>query len=95
MRKSYLYKLYSFDEALAEFSREDENIKELLDYDWDKLKKQYCENEIDYEVRREDEFSTFLRLFLDWKRNFSIDGKDVVDIKIISSGGPDVELFSV
>lgn len=92
-KKGNLYKLYPLNEALVEFSREDENIRERLDYSWDKLKNQYCENEIDYEVRKEDEFSTFLRLFLDWKRNFSIDGKDVVDVKIISSGGPDVELI--
>jgi len=87
------YKLYSLNEALAEFSTEDKNIKERLDYDWEELKKQYCETEVDYEVRKEDEFSTFLRLFLDWKRNFTVDGKEVVDVKVISSGGPDVELI--
>lgn len=87
------YKLYSLDEAIAEFSTEDKNIKERLDYDWEELKKQYCETEVDYEVRKEDEFSTFLRLFLDWKRNFTVNGKEVVDVKVISSGGPDVELI--
>ncbi len=87
------YKLYSLDDALIEFSKEDKNIKERLDYSWEELKKQYCETEVDYEVRKEDEFSTFLRLFLDWKRNFTIDGKEVTDVKVISSGGPDVELI--
>ena len=86
------YKLYSLDEAIKEFSKENENIKERLNYSWEELKKQYCETEFDYEVRKEDEFSTFLRLFLDWKRSFNIDGKEVVDVKVISSGGPDVEL---
>lgn len=87
------YKLYSLEEALAEFSKEDDNIENRLNYEWDSLKKQYCEQEVDYEVRKEDEFSNFLRLFLDWQRNFFIDGKEVVDIKVISSGGPDVELL--
>ncbi|MFZ1019687.1 MAG: hypothetical protein WAN61_01690, partial [Minisyncoccia bacterium] len=87
------YKLYSLDEAIKEFSKENENIKERLNYSWEELKKQYCETEVDYEVRKEDEFSTFLRLFLDWKRSFNIDGKEVVDVKVISSGGPDVELI--
>ena len=87
------YKLYSLDEAIKEFSKENENIKERLNYNWEELKKQYCETEVDYEVRKEDEFSTFLRLFLDWKRNFNIDGKEVVDVKVISSGGPDIELI--
>jgi len=87
------YKLYTLDEALKEFSKENENIKERLNYDWKILKEYYCENEVDYEVRKEDEFSNFLRLFLNWQRNFSIDNKDIVDIKVISSGGPDVELI--
>lgn len=87
------YHLYPLSVALQIFSKEDENIKNRLDYNWENLKIKYCENEVPYDVRQEDEFSNFLRMFLDWKRNFSIDGKDVADIKVISSGGPDVELF--
>lgn len=87
------YKLHTLPEAIAEFSKENENIENRLNYDWDELKAKYCDEEVDYEVRKEDEFSNFLRLFLNWSRTFSIDGKDVVDVKVISSGGPDVELI--
>lgn len=87
------YQLYSFTDALKNFSKENENIDNRLKYDWNKLKLSYCEKEVDYEIRKEDEFSNFLRLFLNWNRNFSIDGKRVVDVKVISSGGPDVELI--
>lgn len=88
-----IYKLYSFSQALNEFSKENENIKNRLDYKWEDLRNQYCEKEVDFEVRKEDEFSNFLRLFLNWNRHFFIDKKEVVDVRIISSGGPDVELI--
>ncbi len=86
------YKLYSLENALKEFSKGNDNIKNRLDYKWEELKEKYCEEGVDYEVRKEDEFSNFLRLFLDWRRTFTIDGKDVIDVRVISSGGPDVEL---
>lgn len=87
-----IYKLYTLSQALADFSKENDNIKNRLDYNWNELKKKYCEEEVDYEVRKEDEFSNFLRLFLDWHKNFFIDNKKVIDVRVISSGGPDVEL---
>lgn len=87
-----IYKLYTLSQALADFSKENDNIKNRLDYNWDELKKKYCEEEVDYKVRKEDEFSNFLRLFLDWHKNFFIDNKKVIDVRVISSGGPDVEL---
>ncbi|MFH0854327.1 MAG: hypothetical protein ABIB72_02355 [Candidatus Falkowbacteria bacterium] len=88
-----IYNLYPLSEAIKEFSKENENIKNRLDYKWEDLKNQYCEEEVEYEVRKEDEFSNFLRLFLDWNRHFFIDNKEVVDVRNISSGGPDVELI--
>lgn len=91
-KKGNVYVLYPFSQALDEFSKENENIKNRLDYKWEDLRDQYCEKEVDYEVRKEDEFSNFLRLFLNWNRHFFIDKKEVVDVRIISSGGPDVEL---
>lgn len=86
------YKLYSLSDSLKCFSKEHENIETRLDYVWKTLSLKYCEKETERKVLREDEFSNFLRLFLKWSKNFSIDGKDVADIKVISSGGPDVEL---
>lgn len=92
-KNSNIYALYPFSQALDEFSGENENIKNRLDYKWEDLRNRYCEKEIDYEVRKEDEFSNFLRLFLNWNRHFFIDKKEVVDVRTISSGGPDVELI--
>ncbi|MBU3924599.1 MAG: hypothetical protein V1732_00600 [Patescibacteria group bacterium] len=92
-KNSNIYTSYPFSQALIEFSGENENIKNRLDYKWEDLRNRYCEKEIDYEVRKEDEFSNFLRLFLDWNRHFFIDKKEVVDVRTISSGGPDVELI--
>lgn len=87
------YAIHPLSRAIEEFSKENENIQKRLDYKWDELRDQYCEKEVDIEVRKEDEFSNFLRLFLNWNRNFFIDGKEVIDVKTISSGGPDVELI--
>lgn len=87
-----VYKLYLLADAVLNFSKEDDNIQERLDYKWENLKKHYCEQKVEHEVRKEDEFSNFLKLFLRWKKTFHIDGKDVSDINLISSGGPDVEL---
>lgn len=87
------YTLYPLEQAIREFSTEDENKQERLSHDWDALKTEYCEKDVAEEVRKEDEFSQFLRLFLAWRQGFKIDGKEVVDIASISSGGPDVELL--
>lgn len=92
-KKGNIYKLYTLKEALSEFSKENENIASRLNYKWEELKEEYCEEGVDVEVRQEDEFSYFLKMFLDWRHTFSINGKNVIDVKIISSGGPDVELI--
>lgn len=88
-----IYKMYPLTEALKKFSKEDDNIEDRLNYKWEELKEEYCEEEVEEDVRKEDEFSNFLRLFLHWNHKFSIDGKDIADIRSISSGGPDVELL--
>jgi len=87
------YKLYPLADAITEFSKENDNIENRLNYKWGDLKKQYCECKVDHEIRKEDEFSNFLKLFLRWNRTFSIDGREIVDVKVISSSGPDVELI--
>ncbi len=87
------YMLHPLESALQSFSRENENFKNRLNYNWDQLKEKYCEREVETKVRKEDEFSNFLRLFLEWKKSFSINGKEIADIKVISSGGADVELI--
>lgn len=87
------YQLYNLPEALDCFSKEHKNIANRLSYDWGKLRLKYCEKEVEMEIRKEDEFSNFLRLFLNWSPHFFIDGKEVVDVIVISSGGPDVELI--
>jgi hypothetical protein len=87
------YVLHPLENALRSFSKKNDNFENRLNYNWDQLKEKYCEQEVEIKVRKEDEFSNFLRLFLEWRKSFSIDGKEVVDIKVISSGGADVELI--
>ena len=48
-------------------------------------KKKATEKEI-----KEDEFSVFLGSFLDWKKKFSIDSKDVVNVTGHSGAASDV-----
>ena len=91
-KDNYIYKLYPLAEGIEKFSKENDNIEKRLNYKWQELKEKYCKEEVDFEFRKEDEFSNFLKLFLKWNRIFSIDGKDVIDVRVISSGGPDVEL---
>lgn len=86
------YKLYPLEEAIQTFSKQDENISQRLSYEWDEVKSQNCESEAAEREVKEDEFSIFLEKFLNWGKAFSVDGKDVVDIKVSSSGGPDVRL---
>jgi hypothetical protein len=87
------YQLHDLMDAIKCFSKEHENLENRLDYNWKELSLKYCEKEVEKEVRKEDEFSNFLRLFLEWNPKFSIDNKDVVDVRVISSGGADVELI--
>jgi len=92
-KKEKKYKLYILGEAIQEFSSGDENIEKRLDYDWEELKKRECKEEIEQKEIKEDEYSVFVNLFLDWKKNFIINNKKVINIKVSSSGGPDVILF--
>lgn len=87
------YKLYTLKEALDTFSHGDANIEERLEHSWKDLKIKACNRESDFRRRKQDEFNIFLDKFLEWKKNFYIDGKEVVDIKVSSSGGPDVILI--
>ena len=87
------YKLYILSEAIREFSNGDDNIEKRLDYDWEELKERECKEETGQKEIKEDEYSIFLNLFLRWQKNFIIDNKKVIDIKVSSSGGPDVVLF--
>jgi hypothetical protein len=87
-----IYPMHTLDEAIGVYSKQDENISQRLSYEWDIVKNQNCESEADEREVKEDEFSIFLEKFLNWGKSFSIDNKDVVDIKVVSSGGPDVRL---
>lgn len=86
------YKLYSLNEALDNFSNGDANIEKRLEHNWEELKLRECDKEVDFRKTKVDEFNIFLNKFLDWKKSFYIEGKKVVDIKVSSSGGPDVIL---
>lgn len=88
-----VYTLFSLSQAIDEFSKENENISNRLRYKWEELRDKYCEDEVDTRIKKEDEFSNFLRIFLDWNRHFNISDKEVIDVRTISSGGPDVELI--
>jgi hypothetical protein len=87
------YKLYTLDEAIADFSYGDANIEKRLEHSWKDLKLRECDREVDFRETKKDEFNIFLDKFLDWKKIFYIEGKEVVDIKVSSSGGPDVILI--
>jgi hypothetical protein len=87
------YKMYPLEEAISVFSKQEENIDQRLSYNWDEVREQNCESEVAEREMQEDEFSIFLEKFLNWGKSFSVDGKDVVDIKVSSSGGADVRLM--
>ncbi|MCX6819870.1 MAG: hypothetical protein NT019_01075 [Candidatus Adlerbacteria bacterium] len=87
------YRLYPLEEALLSFSKAEENISERLAYNSKKVVEDNCEDEVEDREMQEDEFSIFLEKFLHWGKLFSIDKKDVIDIKVSSSGGPDVRLI--
>ena len=86
------YKLYALKEAIDSFSDGDANIEKRLEHNWGDLKLRECDREVDFRRIRQDEFNIFLDKFLAWKESFYIGGKKVVDIKVSSSGGPDVIL---
>jgi hypothetical protein len=92
-KKGNQYKLYSLDEAIKEFSAGDENIKQRLSYKWEDLKKREAKTEVELKEIKEDEFSIFLDRFLNWRKEFYVDNKKVVNVKLSSSSGPDVMLL--
>lgn len=87
------YNLHKLKHAIDIFSGGNSNEEERVNYDWKKLRDSIIFEEVDFDERKEDEFSEFLELFLDWQQCFKIAGKEVVKVKSISSGGPDVELL--
>ena len=86
------YKLIPLKEALSSFSDKSENIEWRSAYRWKNLQEYYCEQEVPDSYKKEDEFSVFLSQYLHWNKQFQIDGKNIQDVTVISSGGPDVKL---
>ncbi len=86
------YQLFTLNEAFDSFSSGDKNIEERLKHNWKQLKKREQVHEVDFNKIKQDEFSEFLENFLNWKQEFEIDDKKVVNVKVSSSGGPDVIL---
>lgn len=91
--KGNAYQLYDLLDAISLFSKENDNIETRLNYNWDELKKQYCEEETDEVIKKESEFYDFLSLFLKWQRTFFIDNLLVKDVISLGSSGPDVKLI--
>lgn len=90
---NHVYTSYSLNEGLEILSAQNENIEERLNYNWKKTRENLISDYIERKSKVEqDEFAQFLKNFLHWQRNFSIYGKDVIDIDVSSSGGPDVTL---
>ena len=86
-----IYSYYTLTDALDKVQNQNGNISERLSYDWQKVREQLVEDYIEKKSEvQKDEFSLFLENFLHWKKSFSIYQKDVVDITVSSSGGPDV-----
>ena len=86
-----IYTYYTLSEALDKVQNQSGNISERLSYDWQKVREQLVEDYIEKKSEvQKDEFSLFLENFLHWKKSFSIYQKDVIDITVSSSGGPDV-----
>ena len=86
-----VYDYYTLSEALDKVQNQNGNISERLSYDWRIVRKQLVEDYVEKKSEvQKDEFSLFLENFLHWKKSFSIYQKDVVDITVSSSGGPDV-----
>lgn len=86
------YNLIPLDEALDTFSDKSGNIEWRSAYRWKSLQESYCKQEIENKYKKEDEFSVFLSQFLHWKDTFCIGEKEVRQVTVISSGGPDVLL---
>ncbi len=92
-RSGNIYNLYSLEQAKTEFSDGNANINERLSYNWKDLINKECSDEIEIQKEvKQQETWIFIDKFLQWKKHFSIDGKDVVDYIVSSSGGCDVLL---
>lgn len=88
-----VYSYYTLDEALLKIPDFDENIEERLEYNWNIVRNSFVDTYTETKTDiKEEEFSIFLKKFLNFKLTFSIYGKTVVDIFNTSSGGPDVIL---
>ena len=91
--KGNVYPFFKLDEALDVLSDQNGNIEERLNYDWNSVRNELVED-INVELNNveSDEFYVFLVNFLNWNKHFFIEGKEVVDINVSSSGGADVIL---
>lgn len=88
-----MYTLYNLEQAKREFSDGNANISERLSYNWKDLVNRECSDEIEIQKEvKQQETWVFIDKFLQWKKTFSIDNKDVVDYSMSSSGGCDVLL---
>lgn len=92
-RLGNMYTLYSLEQAKREFSDGNANISERLSYNWKDLVNRECSDEVEIQKEvKQQETWVFIDKFLQWKKTFSINNKDVIDYSISSSGGCDVLL---
>jgi hypothetical protein len=92
-RLGNIYSLYSLEQAKEEFSDGNANINERLTYKWRDLINRECSDEVEIQKEvKQQETWVFIDKFLKFKKTFSIDGKDVVEYSMSSSGGCDVLL---
>lgn len=92
-RSGNIYNLYSLERAKTEFSDGNANINERLNYKWKDLINKECSDEVEIQKDvKQQETLVFIDKFLQWKKTFSVDGKDVVEYSMSSSGGCDVLL---
>ncbi len=85
-----VYEAYCLSDGLDILSDQNGNIAERLNYDWNSIKQNLVDDVVETNVSEEDEFSVFLNDYLNWKREFTIYGKRVVNLFVSSSGGADV-----
>lgn len=91
--KQYEYPFYELKEGIDVLPDENGNIEERLDYDYTEVRDEWSSSiNVSMKDVKEEEFYVFLKEYLNWKETFSIYDKEVVDIKVSSSGGVDVFL---
>ena len=92
-RSGNIYNLHTLEQAKTEFSDGNANINERLSYKWRDLINKECSDEVEIQKEvKQQETLVFIDKFLQWKKTFSIDGKDVIEYSMSSSGGCDVLL---